>query len=400
MTRAFAAPEGAISVGRRWATRRRWLAAPATVALVVVAGWLVFERDPWPERAVIPPREGSDARRETWPVAFTHDGMTLATSAPGEVSFWDTSNGRERARLAVDGPQARLGGFSPDGRVFAFVVWDGDTQPVAIRRIDTTSKQTLSTITTRVPSAQHPTIYRLAFTSDGGLCAILGDTSEARELVRWDVATGRETEARKISCPVSSGTWVYLSNREPLIAIAAPGSSRVTIWDLAADRERMTLDPPPALDSSSSPTSHFVASAAFSPDGSTLVVSRDNGLIEFWDLATAQIVRTLRAHSRGYASWDLQFTPDGSVLVSRGQFRRPDPGIDTIRHGLARMLRDPSWRPSGEVVALDVSTGRRLGRVSCPERLLLADDGRTLATCGADHVVHLRGLPLTAPAHE
>ncbi|MHC5543670.1 hypothetical protein ACYOEI_36050, partial [Singulisphaera rosea] len=93
-----------------------------------------------------------------------------------------------------------------------------------------------------------------------------------------------------------------------------------------------------------------------------------------------------------YASWNLQFVPDGSVLVSRGEFRRPASTLGAIQHGLLRMLRNSSWRPSGEVIALDISTGRRLGRVSSPGRSLLADDGRTLATCESDHVVYLRGL--------
>ena len=54
----------------------------------------------------------------------------------------------------------------------------------------------------------------------------------------------------------------------------------------------------------------------FSPDGKTLAVLRQNGLIRLWDIETQKIIHTFTGHR-----WDvytIAFAPNGKTLASGG----------------------------------------------------------------------------------
>src|SRR6478735_11504807 len=78
----------------------------------------------------------------------------------------------------------------------------------------------------------------------------------------------------------------------------------VVFWDLEADREIARLGDLPA---SSEPRS-----LAFSPDGATLAVGREDGSVELWDAATRTLRRTIREHTDAYSAMYLEFSADGS----------------------------------------------------------------------------------------
>jgi WD40 repeat protein len=59
-----------------------------------------------------------------------------------------------------------------------------------------------------------------------------------------------------------------------------------------------------------------VRSAAFSPDGRTIVSGGDDGAVMLWDAATGKQRATLRGHKEGVRS--VAFAPDGRAIVSGG----------------------------------------------------------------------------------
>src|SRR6185437_6291700 len=90
----------------RWGCRlgRRKEMIGLLPAIALLAGlWLPsFRESEWTTRAVL--RTPGD----TWPMAFSPDGRTFATSGGGGITLWDVATGGRRATWGVpDGQAAR-----------------------------------------------------------------------------------------------------------------------------------------------------------------------------------------------------------------------------------------------------------------------------------------------------
>ena len=174
-----------------------------------------------------------------------------------------------------------------------------------------------------------------------------------------------------------------------LVALGVLGTPNVELWDIGVDRS----------------VGLFVATTnlgvadwrmAFSDDGKTLAIGRVDGSVELWDVATRGLLKSIRVHRGGYEPQRLAFTGDGRVLLSSGVY--PD-GLagnswwDQIRSSLARVFPSLGRPPPGEVVAVDLGTGRVLARAPASSQAVVSPDGRTVATLEEDGTVKLRDLP-------
>jgi len=349
------------------------------LAAAAVAGWFAADRDDWRPRAVV---------HSPWavgPLAFSRNGKALATWMPGVrgsaglVSLRDAADGRRLADWPVSEPAMASAAFAPDGATFAFLTWKGGLEPLAVGRFEVATGRPLPAVAMEPFSARHSVLYEVSFTPDGaGLRAAIGDTQGVRELVTWDAATGRELERRTVSCPVSNGPRAFTRDGR-FMAAAAYGTESATVWDLDADRAHAVLVSP--TPPQPSPLGRPVSCLAFSPDGATLVVAREDSATEFWDLKSAKLIKSPRVHTPGYVATTLRFTPDGATLVSVGGFRRPVAVVDVFMTGLTDWWRRGKRRATAtEGIVFDVAAGRRLARLKSVGLPLLSDDGRTLAT--------------------
>jgi WD40 repeat protein len=165
----------------------------------------------------------------------------------------------------------------------------------------------------------------------------------------WDTATG-QPRGGAIECPLPildysiSPDWKLM----PVI----DKSNQVTIWDLTTGRVLRTV---PGLAAGTN-------DVTISPDGKLLALSSPGGAIRIWDIEKEAEVRAMQGIKAKYFS--LHFSPDGTRLVSAAKFR-----------------------PRGEVIVLDVATGRELLDVPFEDMQItshhVSADGKRLAVAGS-----------------
>lgn len=106
-------------------------------------------------------------------------------------------------------------------------------------------------------------------------------------------------------------------------------------------------------------------SLAISPDGRTLAIGDDRGIVRIWDPAGGRYLQEFPAHLS--LVWSLAFADDGGTLASVGEF-------DSI----VRIWDPATGRP---IADLD-------GRTQC-QFLAFSPGGRTVATAGVDGAMRL-----------
>jgi WD40 repeat protein len=346
------------------------------LAMALLAGlWLPSFWEPeWPTRAVL--RTPGD----TWPLAFSRDGRTFATSGGGGITLWDVATGLKRTTWAVaEGQTVPVSVFSPDGRTFA-PLRSAYPGPITVDLIDVETGRIRASL-----PARHNQIYGVLFTEEGrSLRAFLGDINVLKEAITWEVATGKEIGSRPYN--VRSVGMMAISPDGRLMALAPFDGRAIRIRDLEADREIARLTHPSSdLD--------LAPGLAFLRGGRTLVASREDGSFELWDLATSRLVRTIPGHAGGYESFGIQLAPDGRSLASRGEFRRPTSIVGGIRIAATRSVLGRTWSPASEVIVVDLDTGHRLARAPSSMHPHYSPDGTTIATRQTNLTIRLRPAP-------
>lgn len=143
-------------------------------------------------------------------------------------------------------------------------------------------------------------IHSLAFSPDGNTLASGCGSPSGKNAVRlWDVTTGKE-----LGGPEGRTGYVEAVAFAPDGKMLAFGNSLgvVKLWDLAARKERLSLE---ATGSSSS--------LAYAPDGKTLVGAGVGGNVRVWDAATGKETHRFRAKSTRVHH--LSYTPDGKAII-------------------------------------------------------------------------------------
>ena len=140
----------------------------------------------------------------------------------------------------------------------------------------------------------------------------------------------------------------------------------------------------------------FVRSVAFSPDGTILASSSENGTIKLWNMARKTNIATLRHTNLGYS---IAFSPDGTILASsseNGTIKLWD--VATRRNiatlgGHTSFVRSVAFSPDGTILASgalddmvklwDVAGQQHIATFKHPyfvESVAFSPDGTTLAS--------------------
>jgi WD40 repeat protein len=300
--------------------------------------------------------------------AFTPDGKTLTAVHGSTVVQWDTGTGEKLREWAHDqADDFYRCAFSPDGQTIAF----GDFGP-ARSSIDLWDVRTGEKV--RSWEAHEKRVRDLAFSPDGKRVVSLSDHDKSVRL--WDVATGKQIQ----QWPKQDGLY-HLAMSPDGKTLALSGVHR-PLWllDWTTGAEIRTLD-------------GGFGPIAFSGDGKTLAVAEGNHSIRVWDLRTGKPLHPTDE------VFDVRYSPDGKVLVSRARSGVQLWDAATGKPGLRFPTNGPvAVSPDGSVLALiqtgpgkaaasmtvvETRTGKELGRSAIdgqhPWPVGWSEDGRFVA---------------------
>ncbi|OJZ87399.1 hypothetical protein ASPFODRAFT_715006 [Aspergillus luchuensis CBS 106.47] len=225
---------------------------------------------------------------------FSPDGQLLLTNNDG-LRLWETSTGDLRHTLEeLTYPGVGACAFSPDGKLVAGTTSDGGT----IRLWDSLSGTLSHTL-----QGEHDVIA-IAFLSNEQLVSASLDG----KLTTWCTISG---ELQQIVClvqeeeePLSEIQYAEFS-RDGDLLVRALEDGTIELWNTAKAELRHTLK------SHGEP----INSLAFSPDRQVLASGSENGILELWDTCKGSVHHTLCCHANGCCINSVVFSHDGRSLA-------------------------------------------------------------------------------------
>jgi WD40 repeat protein len=343
-------------------------------------------------------------------LGFAADSQTMVVQTREGLVFWNIPR-RAPVGPPVKGLDWMRTWFTPDGRRVVSITGDSE-----VRLWDIATAEAIG------PPLQPPAVplrgkvWGPKFSRDGHLLATVAD----EEVVLWDLAT-RQMTARltrdAVGLPREGHGGVAFSPDGRRLTWGA--GSAVAVWDVAEGKLGFVAR-----------SGGDVRSIAFSPDGRTLALGTGTFAVSLWDLTTGReagpafLVGEDVAHAgrERAGAWELQFSPDGSLLevetsmpvvlelwdVTRRPAQRLSRSTDLQRlkmmagpgyfESLRKPMGIPSWgpdavqSPDGKVVAyrtgnslwlMDVSRRDSIPRpavvpLSAGDVIAFGQDGRTL----------------------
>jgi RNA polymerase sigma factor (sigma-70 family) len=303
------------------------------------------------------PRFRHDHGGTAWmATAFAHNGKMLATCSV-TLRLWEPTTGK--LLREIDGRFWTCGSllFSPDDKVLAV---QGER---TIFLLDPATGNTLHQLPVQALSPV------FAFSPDGKLLATGGPLSDAKVGTNWSVSLWDTATGRQITILSGHNHKIHSAAFTPdgRTLVTACYRNRVCRWDVARGELRKSFD-------LSLPEGR---TACLSPDGSTLALVSPFGQAKpgdtdsLWDTETGR-QRCAVPSRRTASDYGLAFSPDGKVLAT-------------------------DWTEAGSdqvtIVLWDVETAKELTKFKTPTRaafvLTFAPDGKTLLSSGSEPMVRL-----------
>jgi WD40 repeat protein len=267
---------------------------------------------------------------EVWSVAFSPDGILLATASSDQTArTWNLATGKCVRLLGKHTAAVYNADFHPDGTLLATAsgktarTWDlatgecvhaftGHTAGVdwEVFSPDGTLLATASSDKTariwdlatgecvHILTGHTDSIVQVAFSPDGALLATASNDKTARI---WDLATG---ECARTLTDHTGDVWSVAFSPDGTLLATASSDKTARTWNLATGRCIRTLTGHP----------QGVPTVTFSPDGTLLATASDDTTARIWNLATGKCVRTLTGHTDSV--FGVAFSPDGTLLAT------------------------------------------------------------------------------------
>ncbi len=378
--------------------------------------WDVASRQPLgPLLTILPPETRSSV------AAFSSDTQTLAVGVCSEyalsssycrksgIRLWDLAQGRptsEASLLTLSGLINDLA-LSPDGEIIAAADQSGRLelreaatgQSLGVLRDPNSSSDSYSA------GGSYYMVTNVAFGPDGKTLAAFGcntiyssdyhSCSGRGNLRLWDVAT-RKPLRQPQQVPTTQD-WlvndlIFSPDGQEVAAIGTDNNYNISGTDNNNSIVRWNIS-----GGSSSPSllqGHFdrVLSAAYSPDGKTLLSAGADRTLRVWDLGTGQEVGS-SLNGPVYNVQHVAFSPDSKLLATDNCVR--------VQNANCKEAQILLW---------NVASGQRIGQplvghTAYIQDLVFSSDGRTLLSSSTDRQIRrwdvstgqLLGQPLENP---
>ncbi len=260
---------------------------------------------------------------------YSPDGLWIAAADGNSIRLWDAATGTLVRELSSGGRgRVYSVAFSPaDNRLLA-VGYGGqaDVSYVALWDIDT------GTELARLPGATDLPDFRidensgavgaLAFSPEGkylvagfGSPGLLAPAITPSPLKVWEVATRRLI--RRLSG--HRGYCVSLDfSRDGARLASGSRDGTAILWSTETWNAMHTLrnEESDSMYSTVLQQLGMVEDVAFAPDGKTLALASREGTVQFWEVATGKLLKTLKGHSSAVNA--VVLSPDGRTLATGG----------------------------------------------------------------------------------
>jgi WD40 repeat protein len=296
--------------------------------------------------------------------AFSPDGRTIVTaSIDGTARLWDTATGKETAVLRGHEDIITSAAYSPDSKT---VVTASDDKTARIWDVATGRE-------IAILRGHKDAVHLAKFSPDGesvvttsfNLSAPFSTVENAARV--WDAATGKEiaTLHGHDSVVISAA---FSPDGKSIVTASFDQTAR--LWETAAGREIAILR-----------HDAVVAITAFSPDGKTILTAPVDKTARLWDATTGKEIVMLRGHDGPIHV--AEFSPDGKMVVTAsvdktGRLWETATGkpIATLR-GHEEVINSVAFNPEATIVVSASMDGTA--------RLWDTDTGRGIAVLRGHH---------------
>ena len=217
------------------------------------------------------------------PIALSSDGL-LATSQEGSLKLWKTDNHGAKLQATIKGSFLLHAAFSPDESTLATA-----SQPDVVEWWNTDKDQTNLRHRT-APNTGN--VRAMAFSPDGKILAVGGNSSESGYVSLWDAATPRHDLLATLKSHVGVSQEVTSLAFSPDSETLVTGGSdkTVEIWDMRPGRNFGKLIH--TLEGHKYP----VSAVTYSADGKTIASGDDGGIVNVWSASSHELLLILNAH--------------------------------------------------------------------------------------------------------
>ncbi len=244
-------------------------------------------------------------------LAWAPDGKLLASgAADGSVKLWDATAAREQASLDAHKGSVRSMAFSPNGKLLATAGADWTVRIWEYGKEDQTPKPVANL------EGQTSDVWSVAFSPDGKTLAVAAGNWEAGEVQLWNTETWKEPAV--LANP--TGMHAVAFSPDGTLLAAGDQEGRVSLWETKGMKSWVVLQGEIGFrgGKENPPHGDTILSLVFSNNGAWAASASADGVVKVWNVKA-------KSSDVGYA-WhqgevrSLAFTADPSLqLVSAGK---------------------------------------------------------------------------------